>query len=529
MAILKRAFALLLPLWLTACMVGPHFKPPAAPAGAQFAPAPLPARTAAVAGGLGGAQRFDVGADIPGEWWTLLRSRPLDRLISRAFKRSPTIAAAQAALTQAQENMLAQGGMLYPSIGASTSQSRNETPTAALTPIAARGQRLYSLYTAGLSVGYSPDVFGLDRRLVESAGAQAANRRYELEAAYLSLSSNIVVAAIDLASLGAQIRAQRQIVTSETEVLQRLRREAQVGELAKTDLLQQEAMLAQAKAALPPLIEHLALQRNALIALTGGFPNEDLDDDFALARLRLPQDLPVSLPSRLIDQRPDILAASAMLHAASAQVGVAIAERLPRISLSAGFGMTSLGFAHALTPYNQFFSLIGGAALPLFEGGRLLHRQRAAQAAFEQAAAEYRATVITAFRNVADALQRLQADARSLQATAAAEQAAGNALRAAQRRLEVGESSYLLALMAQQRYEAARIATIQARAMRLTDTAALFQALGGGWWNRHDALGTRSARLSRRARGPGPAFAGTRSRSGNTALRRYNRNLVSGG
>jgi NodT family efflux transporter outer membrane factor (OMF) lipoprotein len=277
-----------------------------------------------------------------------------------------------------------------------------------------------------------------------------------------------------------------------------LEREAALGEIAQADVLQQQTVLAQARAALPPLQKQMALQRNALTALVGGFPNESTAEDFDLARLHLPDDLPVSLPSQLVEQRPDILAAAAALHAASAQVGVAIASRLPQISLSAALGTSPNALANAFTPYNQFFSVVGNVAQPIFQGGALLHHQRAAQAAFDQAAAQYRSTVINAFQNVADVMQSIQADARTLQAAVEAQDAASKSLEVATQRLRAGEATYLSVLIAQQAYETTRVAAIQARAVRLADTVALFQAIGGGWWNRSDVRIASSAIRSTR-------------------------------
>ncbi|MGF6598606.1 NodT family efflux transporter outer membrane factor (OMF) lipoprotein [Paraburkholderia sp. GAS448] len=250
-------------------------------------------------------------------------------------------------------------------------------------------------------------------------------------------------------------------------------------------MLQQDAVLAQAEEWLPPMQKELALQRNALIALVGGLPNEDRAADFELSSLHLPQELPVSIASKLVEQRPDILAATATLHAASAQVGVAIASRLPQLSLTASFGTSPGAIANAFSPYNQFFTVIGKLSQPIFDGGTLMHRQRAAQAAFDQAAAQYRVTVIGAYQNVADVLRALQYDANTLQAAVTAEQAASRSLEHV-RRQQFGAMSYLDVLNAEQICQAARLTVVQAQSARLSDTPALFQALGGGWWSRSD-------------------------------------------
>lgn len=474
---LKR-ISLLLPLVLAACAVGPDFRQPDAPGNAGYAPSPLPPMTDGAA-----PQRFVSGGDVSGEWWTLFQSHTLDALVERGLKASPTVAAAQAALTAAQENVLAQRGSLFPAIGLDASGSRNETSTASLAPVAANNQRIYSLYTGELTVSYSLDAFGLNRRMIESAAAQADNQRFELEAARVTLSTNIVLGAINQAALRDQIGAQQAVIAADTSLVDIVQRQHAAGEASQADVLQQETALAQAQAALPPLQKQLALQRDALVALVGGYPNEDVAAGFELSSLHLPEDLPVSVPSKLVEQRPDILAAAAALHAASAQVGVAIANRLPQISLTAALGTSPNAVANAFTPYNQFFNVIGKVAQPLFQGGALLHRQRAAQAAFVEASAQYRSTVINAFQNVADVLQSVQADARTLQAALAAADAASRSLAIARVQLQSGEASSLSVWVAQQASEATRMAAIQARAARFADTAALFQAVGGGWWN----------------------------------------------
>jgi len=297
---LKRSPILLMSLLLAACAVGPDFRQPATPGGAGYTHTPLPTKTAAAPGAVGAAQQFAVGGDIPGQWWTLFQSPELNAMIDRAFKASPTIAAAQSALAVARENMLSQRGTLFPSIGVDASGSRNETATASLAPVAANNQRIYSLYTGELTVSYSLDAFGLNRRMIESVAAQADNQRFELEAAYLTLSSNLALAAFNVASLRGQIAAQQEVIEANAELLDILRHESTLGEVAEADVLQQQAVLAQAQATIPPLEKQLALQRDALIALMGGFPNEDIAADFELSSLRLPEDLPVSLPSTLV-------------------------------------------------------------------------------------------------------------------------------------------------------------------------------------------------------------------------------------
>ncbi|MEA3091900.1 MAG: hypothetical protein QOJ04_3242 [Caballeronia sp.] len=492
----KRSSSLFATLLLAGCAVGPNFKQPSAPAGAGYTPEPLASATVSAPGVLGQAQKFVQGKDISSRWWELFRSPPLNDLVDRALKANPTIAVAQASLKVAQENMLAQGGSLFPSVSLDTSASKNETSTASLAPVAANGKPIYSLYTAGLSVSYSLDAFGLNRRTIESYAAQADNQRFELEAAYLTLSTNVVLAAVQEAGLRGQITAQEETIKADMKLLDILQREYALGEIARSDVMQQDAVLAQAQQLLPPLQKQLALQRNALIALTGGLPNQDIVANFDLSSLHLPEDLPVSIASNLVVQRPDILAAAATLHAASAQVGVAIANRLPQLSLTATLGTSPNAIASSFSPYNQFFTVVGKLSQPIFQGGMLLHRQRAAQAAFDQAAAQYRVTVIDAYQNVADVLRASQYDANTLQAAVTSEQAASRSLELARHEQQLGSISYLYVLNAEQTYQAARLALVQAQAARLSDTAALFQALGGGWWNRSQTDPRGSAQIA---------------------------------
>jgi NodT family efflux transporter outer membrane factor (OMF) lipoprotein len=469
---------------LGACAVGPDFASPAAPDEAGYGV--IPGQTASSAAPHGETQRFVQEMDIPGQWWALFHSQRLNELIERALKANPTITAAQATLRVAHENVLAQQGAFYPTIAAGVSDARNLTPTRALSPVSASGNPYYSLFAAQLSVSYTPDVFGLNRRTVESLAAQEEIQRFQVEATYLSLTGNLVAAAVQEALLHELIAAQENTIKADTEIRDITRRQVQTGETAQADLLVQEAVLAQAQQALIPLQTQLAQQRHLLSALAGGFPSDALEQDFDLASLHLPHDLPVSISSRLVEQRPDLRAATAFLHSTSAQIGVAVANRLPQVTLSASLGTSPNSVANAFTPGNQFFSLVAGLTQPLFDGGTLRHRQHAAEAQFEVSAAQYRSTLITAFQNVADVLSSLQSDADALQAALRSEQAARQSLDVARGQWKLGGGSYLSALVAEQLYQTARISLLQAQARRLSDTAALFTALGGGWWNRND-------------------------------------------
>jgi NodT family efflux transporter outer membrane factor (OMF) lipoprotein len=470
----------------TGCAVGPDFQRPPVPEVIGYTKQPLPPSTASANDPLGGAQHFDTGKDIEGEWWQLLHSPQLDALVAQALQANPTLTAAQAALRQAQENVYAQRGLYFPAVTAGLSASRNLTPTAALSPASASGNPYYGLITPQVNVSFVPDVFGANRRAVESLEAQAENQRFQLEATYLTLTSNVVTAAVQEASLRGQIAANQEIVKEETDLLGILRRQLDLGQVAGSDVAAQEAALAQARQALPPLQKQLALQRDLLTELAGRFPSQEVEEHFDLAGLQLPFDLPVSLPGKLIEQRPDVRAAEASMHSASALIGVAVAARLPQITLTATAGNSANSASNLFTPGTNFWTVAGGLTTPVFDFGTLLHKQRAAQAAFDQAAAQYRSTVLTAFQNVADALRALQADADALNAAVASERAAARSLEIVRRQLDLGQVAYLALLNAQNAYQQTRLALVTAEANRLADTAALFQALGGGWWNRTD-------------------------------------------
>jgi NodT family efflux transporter outer membrane factor (OMF) lipoprotein len=488
-------FALLL---LAGCAVGPDFERPKAPSVERYTPEPLPVQTASTAGMDGIAQRFLAGRDIPGEWWQVFHSAPLNALIDEALKANPTVAAAEAALHQAHELTLAGEGAFFPTVQAGFNASRNKT-AGSLSPATASGNLYYSLYSAQLSVTYVPDVFGGTRRQVEALAAEEENQRFQLEAAYLTLTANVVGAVVTEASLRGQIAATEEIIDIQRQALDILRRQQQLGQVAGADVAAQEAALALAEAAVPPLRKQLAQQQHLLAVLIGRFPSEQPNAVFDLTSLHLPEDLPVSLPSRLVEQRPDIRAAEAQLHAASAQIGVAIANMLPQITLSANGGTTALMVGSLFGPGTAFWTVAASAAQTIFDAGTLLHRKRAAEAAFDQAAAQYQQTVLTGFQNVADALRAIQADADGVVAATAAERAAATSLEIARRQLATGAVNYLALLNAQNTYQQSRNNLVQAQAARLADTAALFQALGGGWQDR-DETGRSGRRGAQQAR-----------------------------
>jgi NodT family efflux transporter outer membrane factor (OMF) lipoprotein len=473
---------------VSSCAVGPDFEGPAAPEVDGYTSTPLAQQTASADVKGGEAQRFVQGLDIPGQWWTLFHSEALNTLIEEALKNNPTLPAAEAALRQTWENVYAEQGAFFPTAVVSYSASRNKTATGVVFTSASSGPPFFTLHTAQVVVTYAPDVFGGTRREVESLAATADFQRFQLEAAYLTLTSNVVASAVQEASLRGQIAATEEIIKIQTGSLDILRKQLALGQVAGADVAAVEATLAQAQATLPPLQKQLAVQRDLLTALIGHLPSQEPAQKFELAALQLPQDLPVSLPSRLVEQRPDIQSAEAQLHAASASIGVAIAAQLPQFTLTGNAGTTANRISQLfITPGTAFWTLAGNVAQTVFDAGTLLHKKLAADAAFDEAAAMYRSTVIAAFQNVADSLHALQLDAETLKAAYAAERAAFKSLEIARSQLQLGAIGYLGLLTAENTYDTALLALVQAQAARYAETAGLFQALGGGWWNRTDA------------------------------------------
>jgi NodT family efflux transporter outer membrane factor (OMF) lipoprotein len=479
---MKRAGLVL--LLLGGCTVGPDFVRPAAPTDTGYTPEPLAVRTASARTRGGEAQHFLADRDIPGDWWTLFRSPPLNGLIDQALKANPDLDAAQAALRQAQENVYAEQGALFPQASLSFQATKERFSGASFGQ--PNNHVTFGLITPTLNISYAPDVFGGTRRQIESLTAQAEYQRFQLEATYLTLTSNVVVAAVQEASLRGQIDATQDIIRDQAQSLKLVRDRFNLGGASQADVLTQEAQLAQTRATLPPLQKQLAQTRNQLTALAGRLPAHELAEMFALDSMHLPRDLPVSLPSQLIEQRPDVRAAEAQLHAASAQIGVATANQLPQFSITGSLGTVSSNFTNMFAPGTGVWSIAGGITQTLFDAGTLLHRKRATVAAFEETAAQYRSTVIKACQNVADSLRALQSDADAMLAAAAAERSASASLDLARRQYQLGAIDYLTLLNAQRTWQQARISLVQAEANRYADTAALFQALGGGWWHRSD-------------------------------------------
>jgi NodT family efflux transporter outer membrane factor (OMF) lipoprotein len=468
---------------LAGCAVGPNFKRPSAPEVSDYVPTPLATTTSTPNTAAGESQRFAGGADIAADWWTLFHSAPLNELIDRSLSSNHDLKAAQAALKVARENMLAQRGVYFPSVSANFDATRQKQ-SEQISPVLNANTFLYNLFTPQVSVSYTPDVFGLNRRTVESLAAQEQEARFQMIATYTTLTSNVVVAAIQVGATQMQIDATHELIDSADKTLKILRYQLDKGYANGLDVAAVEGQLALFAATLPPLIKQEAQLRDQLAVLAGRFPSQAPAVNFDLATLQLPQDLPVSLPSTLVSQRPDVLQAEANLHDASAKIGIASANRLPNIVLTANAGSSAAAMNQLFTSGTGFWGIGASITAPIFQGGQLLHQERAAKAAYEQAAEQYRSTVLTAFQNVADTLTALEQDADAVKATANAADSAKVTLDLTQRQLQKGYAGYLALLSAQQAYQQARIGLIQAQASRFADTAALFQALGGGWWHR---------------------------------------------
>jgi NodT family efflux transporter outer membrane factor (OMF) lipoprotein len=462
---------------LCGCTVGPNFMRPAAPMVMGYTMMPLPAQTESADIAGGDAQRFLQDQEVPGQWWTSFRSDAVNGLVDQALRANPDLDAAQAALRQQHQLYVAQRGSLFPAVSGAGSATRERSTTTRAT---------FDLFNASVSVSYLVDAFGGVRRSIEAQAAVEENQRFQLEATYNTLISNVITTALQEASLTAQIAATEDIVAAQQQELDLLNQQFQLGAVARGDVLQQQSQLAATQASVPPLEKQLEQVRNQLAVLLGRFPANGQVPNIQLADLKLPTDLPLSLPSKLVEQRPDIRAAESLLHAASADIGVATANELPQITLSGGVGESAGTIGNLFNGQLIGWNVAAGLTAPIFEGGKLEAQRQAAVDAFDKAAAQYRSTVLNAFANVANVLTALERDAETLKVQLYAEQTAQQSLDITMERFQAGAIAYLALLDAQRVYQQARIALVVAQANRYADTVALFEALGGGWWNRND-------------------------------------------
>jgi NodT family efflux transporter outer membrane factor (OMF) lipoprotein len=480
----RALIALAVMLALSGCAVGPDFRGPAPPGVDAYTHETLPSETATTGVAGGEAQRFEVGRDLPGQWWSLFGSSRLNALIDQAMTNYPDIAAQQAALRAARENVRAGEGIFFPQIQGTGNATREQVSGASYGP--GFPGFITNVFQATVNVSYTFDLFGGERRAVEGLRAQALIEDFKLEASYLTLTSNVVSTAIQLASVRDQIAATHEIIAIEDKQLKIIQRQFKLGSQTRADVLQQESNLASVRATLPTLQQQRAVAEHQLAALTGRFPHDAVPTEFALSDLTLPQDLPVSLPSALVAQRPDIKAQEMMMRQASAAIGVATANLLPQLTLTGSFGGESLSFASVASPGANTWSVAAALTQPIFQGGALRARRRAAIDIYEEASAQYRLIVLQAFQNVADTLTALDNDAQTLKADFDAVDAAKASLDLIQRQYDDGAVNYVSLLTVEQSYQRARLETVRAMASRFADTVTLFQALGGGWWNRQD-------------------------------------------
>lgn len=466
---------------LQSCKVGPNFKVPSPPLTHKFTRTPLPAKTVSSKGPGGEGQYLVEGMDIPHEWWTLFQSPELNHLIVEGMMHNPSVDIAQAALHQAQDNWRAEVGALMPTITANFAAERERFNTGSfgITP----QDNTFNLYNANVAVSYPLDVFGGIRRQVEAAGAQVDYQRYEVEATYLTLTANIVTSVINEASLREQIKTTEYLIKIQSNLLKLINLQYKLGGTSLADVLTQQTLVSQTMASLPPLQKNLALLQNSLSVLLGTLPSESQLPEFTLDKLHLPRTLPLGVPSTLVCQRPDVQASLALLHAASAQIGVATANLLPQFLLSGAYGSQANKIENLFDPTTLVWNLMAQATQTVFQGGTLIARRQAAIDAFKEAAAQYRLTVLQAFQNVADSLNAVTIDAQTLQADTIAEMAAKKNMRITEKQYQLGSVSFLILLNAEDQYQQTILARVQAEAARYSDTAALFQALGGGWWH----------------------------------------------
>jgi NodT family efflux transporter outer membrane factor (OMF) lipoprotein len=478
--------------FVSACAVGPDFRIPSSPEISNFTPDRQPANNSAG----GKTQHLDIGRELPADYWTLFHSPALNSLVERALRDNPNIEAARAALRVAQANVYAEVGLLFPLAsgnylgqGGKIATTLGASNGGVAAPTIAPGginPTYYSLHTAQFTVSYVPDVWGGTRRQIENLDAVKDSQLFMNEATFLTLTSNIAASAIQEASVRAQIKVTERLIVIARDILDKVKLQKDLGQLTGLDVAAQEALVAQTEATLPPLQKSLAQQRDLLTVLSGHLPGEGLPERFEFSHLKLPSNLPVSLPSKIVAQRPDVRAAEENMRANNALIGAAIANRLPQFSLTGDIGRSGPLFKNLFSnnPAFYFYTGLANASQTIFDGFTLQQRQRAAEAGFDQTAALYRLAVLTAFQNVADSLYAIKLDTAGLQKALLAEAAAKKSLDLTRLQLTQGQVAYQQLLVAQATYLQAELVVVQAVTNRYLDSVALFQALGGGWWNR---------------------------------------------
>ena len=486
------------------CSFEPPLKVPPAPIVRSYTAGSAPKKIAAISGvgAAGHAQAFAYGAKVESRWWKLYNSKTIDMLVHRAIVHSPTLMAAAATLQEAHENLKSVEGLFFPQLGLSTIGQRQRQSGAGF----GGPTRIYSLYTGDLQVSYNPDIFGLNRIVMHSFKAQEDEQRYALQEAYLTLEGNTVTTAIQVASLESRVNTTESLVLSEENILKIVRRQYHLGAVTYLDVVNQESQVAATQATLPPLKQALSAARHALAVLLGRIPSQAHIPNLNLNLLNLPASLPVSMPSALVHQRPDILSAEAQLMAGDAQVGEAVAEMYPLIQISGNIGFENGRIANFFDASSLIWSVAGGLTQTIFDGGTLQANKRAAEAALRAVVADYQSTILNDFAQVANALRAVQNDAQTLQYEQQAYVSARRAYKLARWEYKAGSVDYTTLLIAQVQYQQSRLAVVSARSKRYVDTAALFVAMGGGWWpkeyrtvHKHSAVEVSKTRMTRPA------------------------------
>ncbi len=460
------------------CAVGPNFERPKPPEIERYTTGPT---TTATITADGKEQRFEPGAKIVSDWWRLFNSSGLDAAVKEALENNQNLQAAQASLRQSRDLLRVGYGVFYPEVNAGFDASRQKTSSAATggnTP-----SSIFNLFTLSATVSYALNVFGGERRAVESLGAQVDFQHAQVMATYITLSGNVVNAMIARAAYQEQIKATEELIKLQQEQVRLTEVQAQAGTVPYVNVLSLQSQLASLEATLPPLRQKINQTEHLLAALAGRTPAEWAPQQVALADLTLPAELPITLPSQLVRQRPDILAAEAQLHSASAEIGVATAALFPSFTLNGAYGTGSNTSGNLFKSNSSFWNMGASISAPLFRGGTLWFGRQAALDAYQLSLANYRQTVLSAFAQVADTLRALEHDAELAHAQSQALTAAEEALRLIQANYQAGTANYVQVLVIDGQYQQAKIGYLQALAQRYQDTAALFVALGGGWWN----------------------------------------------
>lgn len=472
---------MVLAIGLSACSYEPAIHLPAVPNSGGYTAGGVPQQTASSKGKGGETQTLAFGKTLHQTWWRLFHSKRLDALVKLALQNNPSVSLARAQLHQAQAVAAIDSSVFYPQINANLAAQRSKSDVQIGGGKSA--SYIYSLFTGGVGVSYYPDIFGVNRLVYKGSKAQVEYRRYELDAAGLALSGNLVSAVIGEAAVRAQIDSSRQIIKQERQLLNLTEMQYQAGSVSQLNVINQRAQLAGSEALLPPLRQQLAVYRHEVAILAGQYPSQWHHKPFTLDDLHLPQHIPVSLPSMLVKQRPDVQAAEQQIHYAAALVGESRAEFFPTLQLTGNFGFSSNESNLLFSPANTIWNIAASLVQPIFEGGKLNAQEREAKAVFDAELDTYRSTVLGAFEQVADALRAVQNDADALAAQQSALASSRQALALAEYQYRTGETDYLTLLTAEVQYNNAKLADVKAQAQRYQDTASLLLALGGGWWH----------------------------------------------